>query len=931
MHRPVTMPAPSSWPALVATARGALWRSPDGATERLSAGNVVLRAAGTPPLVCHAPAVAARLGLEDIPSRDLLELFAFVRPARFCLPTVRGLCEALDLAVPATPEEEASALPLVARSLLEELDDMAALASPEMKDTALAMARGQWSWGDAVLAVLGIDQGTKKPRPGAGLDIWKALPVWEEPPPAPPPGSAPVEPREARLRLAQLVSVGTSLAEARPTQSEYASAASAAFAPREEEDKPHVVLVEAGTGVGKTLGYVAPASLWAERNGAPVWIATYTRNLQRQIDNELDRLHRDSAEKRRRVVIRKGRENYLCLLNFQEAVMRTGLVPENAIGLGLLARWALASRDGDMIGGDLPAWLLDLVGRSRVQRLADRRGECIYSACEHYRKCFVERTIRRARQADIVIANHALVMVQAAMGGLDDATRPLRYVFDEGHHLFDAADGAFGAHLSGVEASDLRRWLLGAEGRRGSRARGLERRLSDLIGEDVEAQQALRRLLDLAQQLPSPNWQTRLADGTVLGPAEEFLALVRQQVRARAAGDDQGFGQECDVRPLNPGLIEAADQLADALDKMLAPVRRLRQALRAKLETEAERLDSGQRARIEGVARSLANRCELTLEAWRAMLRGLHSDPDPAFVDWFAVEKVQQREFDVGMYRHYLDPTEPFVNAVIRPSHGAVITSATLRDALGAPNAANDEDPARLADWTVAEARTGTKHLAAPAMRAAMASPFDYANATKVLVVKDVKRDDSDQVAAAYRELFLASGGGALGLFTAIGRLRAVHHRIAPALEEANIPLYAQHVGGMDAATLVDIFRAEEHSCLLGTDAVRDGVDVPGRSLRLIVFDRVPWPRPDILHRARKTQWKAAGAGANGYDDMLARLRLKQAYGRLIRRADDRGVFVMLDSRLPSRLLGAFPPGVAVERTGLAEAVAEVRSFLGTA
>ena len=117
----------------------------------------------------------------------------------------------------------------------------------------------------------------------------------------------------------------------------------------------------------------------------------------------------------------------------------------------------------------------------------------------------------------------------------------------------------------------------------------------------------------------------------------------------------------------------------------------------------------------------------------------------------------------------------------------------------------------------------------------------------------------------------------------------------------------------------------------MGTDAVRDGVDVPGRSLRLIVFDRVPWPRPDILHRARKEAWKKArtgGAGANAYDDMLARLRLKQAYGRLIRRADDRGVFVMLDSRLPTRLLGAFPPGVSIERVGLAEAVTAVKAFL---
>ena len=166
------------------------------------------------------------------------------------------------------------------------------------------------------------------------------------------------------------------------------------------------------------------------------------------------------------------------------------------------------------------------------------------------------------------------------------------------------------------------------------------------------------------------------------------------------------------------------------------------------------------------------------------MLRGLHNDADKAFVDWFAIERSQNRETDVGMYRHYLDPTEPFVNAVIKPAHGAVITSATLRDSLGLSTPANDENHSALADWTSAEARTGTSHLLAPALHAAMASPFDYAGATKVLIVRDIKRDDADQVASAYRELFLAAGGGALGLFTAIGRLRATYQRIAPALEE---------------------------------------------------------------------------------------------------------------------------------------------------
>jgi ATP-dependent DNA helicase DinG len=228
-----------------------------------------------------------------------------------------------------------------------------------------------------------------------------------------------------------------------------------------------------------------------------------------------------------------------------------------------------------------------------------------------------------------------------------------------------------------------------------------------------------------------------------------------------------------------------------------------------------------------------------------------------------------------------------------------------------------------LADWAAAEMLTGARHLTRPALRARVPSPFDYAAQTRVFVVTDVKRDDIDQVAAAYRTLFLAAHGGALGLFTAIQRLKAVYARIAAPLEEAGLPLLAQHVDAMDTATLVDIFRAEEDACLLGTDAVRDGVDVPGRSLRLIVFDRVPWPRPDILHKARRQEF---GGGKD--DDRLTRLRLRQAFGRLVRRAGDTGVFVLLDSRLPSRLLGAFPEGVAVERIGLKETLEKTRVFL---
>ena len=521
--------------------------------------------------------------------------------------------------------------------------------------------------------------------------------------------------------------------------------------------------------------------------------------------------------------------------------------------------------------------------------------------------------MRRARRAEIVVANHALVMVQAALGGLDDATMPTRYVFDEGHHLFDAADSAFSAHLSGMEAAELRRWLLGAEGGR-SRARGLQRRAEDLVGHSETAARALEEALAAARALPSTGWVIRLEENAPHGPAETFLALVRQQVLARAADPDTPYGLECEVGPPVPGLPEAAADLAQALQRLSRPLTVLAKELSDLLSDEAAELDSAMRQRIESICRSIERRALMPLASWTGMLKRLDGAPDEEFVDWFSLERSDGRLWDTGYHRHWRDPTVPFARHVASQAHGILVTSATLRDGAGAV------EP----DWMGAERRTGAVHLPVPALRAAVPSPFDYGKATRVFVVTDVRKDDLDQVAAAYRELFLAAGGGALGLFTAISRLRAVQKKIAPALDSAGLPLLAQHVDGMDNGTIVDIFRADEDACLLGTDAMRDGVDVPGRSLRLIVFDRVPWPRPDILHKARRQTF-----GGKDYDDMITRLRLKQAFGRLVRRAGDAGVFVLLDPMMPSRLNGAFPPEVAVRRVGLAEAVAATREFLG--
>jgi len=895
-------------PALVAGVRGAVWLSPMGEVETLGLGEAARRVAGDAvPMLCHGRAVARRLGTARFPAYDVLELFAFVRPARFCLPTARGLAAALLLPVPETLEQEAATLFAAARALLAELT-----ASPgeDGLPVAWAMARGNWPWGPAVLSALGGGETPAARNVGAGLKVWNRLREWQDPGPEPPTESWPVEPVEARARLVQLLGADN---ERRPQQVEYASHVAAAFAPRDRAGEPRVVLAEAGTGVGKTLGYIAPASVWVQKNRGSVWISTYTRNLQRQLDRELDYAYPDFRVKTRKVVVRKGRENVFCLLNFDEAVARLAeRSAVDAVVLGLVARWAAATRDGDMVGGDFPAWLADLLGRTLTVDLTDTRGECIYTACRHYRKCFIERSIRKARRADIVVANHALVMVQAALGG-DEQGLPVRYVFDEGHHLFDAADSAFSLDLTGRETAELRRWLRGAEESGRSRSRGLTERLGDLVSDDPAALDAINEVLRAVRVLPGAGWRQRLGGGSPVGAAETFLALVRQQVYARGRHVDSAYSLEADVRPPVPGLVEAALALEAELARTVRPLTALIQALAQLLDAEAAELETSARQRIERMSRGLERRALQPISGWRSMLRSLQGETPPEFVDWLGVDRLDGRDIDVGLHRHWVDPMRPFVAAVAEPAHGIVITSATLRDGTG------DDD----VDWAAAEIRTGARHLRSPPVLSSVPSPFDYPGQTRVLVVNDINRDDPQQVAAAYRELFLASGGGGLGLFTAISRLRAVYDRIAGPLDAKGVRLLAQHVDALDTGTLIDVFRAEEDTCLLGTDAVRDGIDVPGRSLRLIVFDRVPWPRPDIMHRVRRQAF-----GGRAYDEMLTRLKMKQAYGRLVRRADDRGVFVMLDRALPTRLAGAFPEGVEVRRLGIRDAVAETRAFL---
>ncbi len=334
-------------PAVVAGHGRAAILTPDGELLRLAADEAAatVRVMDAPILV-HAPATLRRLGLRALPCLDLLELFAFVLPARPAAPTPRGLALALDLEVTAGGlEAEVALLPELVERLLRHLAAGRDLAlNRDAAALAARMGQAGWGWAPFVMTALGRPDAAGSVEP---LLVWKRLPEWEEMAPPPPPSSLPVPESEARRRLAAMLGPE---AEQRPGQADYAGAAATAFAPREVRGDPHLVLAEAGTGTGKTLGYIAPASLWAEKNRGTVWISTFTRHLQRQIDGELARLFPDPAERRRRVVVRKGRENYLCLLNYEEALRQTiggpGRRPDRGLADPARADRALGVGDG---------------------------------------------------------------------------------------------------------------------------------------------------------------------------------------------------------------------------------------------------------------------------------------------------------------------------------------------------------------------------------------------------------------------------------------------------------------------------------------------------------------------------------------------------------------------------------------------------------
>jgi ATP-dependent DNA helicase DinG len=641
---------------------------------------------------------------------------------------------------------------------------------------------------------------------------------------------------------------------------------SAAVARALEDERP--LIVEAGTGTGKTLAYLIPALA----SGKRVVVSTGTRALQDQIARHDVPLLRSILARPFSAVVLKGVANYVCRRKLAALAALPGgggddrgrpialarsearpslLGPSEPLwgggggtSVGALLDWAEHTETGDRaevewLPESAPLW-------AEATTTPDAR---IGPRCPYFERCFVTQARRLAEQAQLVLVNHHLYFADRALRSSYPGAKVLpdhdAVIFDEAHQLEDVATEHFGARFSTPRIAELVR----------------------------DAHACLAR---------TPLWTGRSSLDAIQSVERAGIGLFAQ-VRAALAAEPQGppqgppppYGQrgEGGRVPLPAGLFDHTDRRAVwfKMDTALEDLARIAEAEGQPPPDEEPDEDAGPRAALAGLARRAR---EL-----RDALATIAEQRQKNHVYWGEVRPV-----GTFLTASPIDVADLVRRHIVTAGPTPVFTSATL---------------AAAGDFSYVRGRLGLDD----ADELLVTSPFDYGRQAMLYVPRDLPPAEAGftaEAAARTRELLAITSGRAFLLFTSHRALREAAARLA------DLPYPRLVQGDAPRATLVDRFRATPGAVLLGTGSFWEGVDVPGDALSLVVIDKLPFaPHTDPLIAARMRA--AAEAGADPFAAIqlpAAAIALKQGFGRLIRRRDDRGIVAVLDGRIVGRGYG---------------------------
>lgn len=680
------------------------------------------------------------------------------------------------------------------------------------------------------------------------------------------------------VAVARLLSPASPVAEAlglfedRPSQRDMAAYVSDIY------NEGGVSLLEAGTGVGKSFAYLVPALQWAAENDDRTVVSTNTINLQEQlVGKDLPILARAFEDQRPvTFALLKGWRNYLCLARLHLARSGQGSLfgDDDTTDMERIAAWAEHTIDGSL------ADLAEAPSPAVWDEVAAEADLCTRNECPHFHACFYFEAKRRATQADVIVVNHHLLASDLAVrrntgNWSDAAVLPAyrRLVLDEAHHLEDTAARHLGHQVTSTGVGRL----LGRLERNG---KGLiPRLLSELNTRDDLLSEASIELI--RNDILPTVFEARSHTQRLFGLLADTLMPVREPVMRL----DDDF-EHHPVWEQGLGIM---------LDNFVNILRRLHDGV----ETVTDRLEldepSDTRSQLLKELRGVVRRLEAVLDGLLLTLRPVGGEPMVRWLERRGSRPTHGLPFPVGMATVPLDLAPILKDALFDRVESVVLTSATLSTG---------------GDFEFLKSRLG---LSLPPTRVReeqiLASPFDFPTQCLLGVPTDLPDPKSDleghhrALTTAVMQLAHASDGGMFVLFTSYAALRRAASDLRNQLG-GRWPLLVQGQGQRDH--LLRRFRESGSAILLGTDSFWEGVDVPGRALRMLVIAKLPFKVPSEPMTAARLE-QLQDRGVDGFMDYLvphAALKLKQGFGRLIRSQTDFGMVLLMDRRVVGRNYG---------------------------
>lgn len=623
------------------------------------------------------------------------------------------------------------------------------------------------------------------------------------------------------------------------------------------------LLMEAGTGVGKSMAYLVPAVMWSLKNGERVLVATHTINLQEQLWFKDIPLLAKVIKEPFRAALAKGRQNYICLRRWV-SVLDGFRLPEEAAFYARVLVWLGTTNTGDKSELNLSS-----VENELWLNICGEADGCLGPRCLYQRDCFINKAKKNAEEADLIITNHSLLFSDIrAENKVLPTYGPL--IIDEAHHLEDSATTHLGRQFS---QSAVYRWL-GAAGK------------------------SLAKLSEKAPPADGIKWAQALktAQETRLEAVEAirlFFTLLWEMTAESLSVAEKEYSRFSMRLPrLEPGygkFLESGENCLMILRKFINDLKSCVNIMEMwSLSEEAWMGGARDTAQISITGEALAGDLQFILESG-----------DPGFVYWAELEQSpRSQNRSCYLIAAPIDVGALLYERLFKNKSTVILTSATLT--VGG-------------DFVHFMERNGLDYIPDERLiKAHFDSPFVYDHQALLCINRDLPVQGSvdeniyfEQLENALSKLLEATGGRTLVLFTSHRTLREMYSRLKPRLESIDICLLGHGIDG-SRSRLLDEFKKEGRTVLFGASSFWEGVDVPGNALTCVVIVKLPFMSPSVpvIEARLEDLARREKDGFRVLSVPQAVIRFKQGFGRLIRSRNDRGCVVILDRRILDKSYG---------------------------